>query len=194
MANQKLILPINKCRVTAGYKNARYKKEFGFNHYGLDMTDEGRGKDYTVWGCGVGTVLEAGFDNKTGHTVVIRYNNCILADGTVRDVIQRAWHFDKLFVKKGQKITKDTRIGNYGDTGTYAEGKHLHIEFDKDFQYPTYSPSFAGHTSIIKAGIDSTLNPTSVLYVKKSAPDYQSVIGSAQSSCWTQSDIQFKQY
>lgn len=190
---QKLILPINKSRITSGYKNAQYRKEFGYNHYGMDMTDEGR-KDYTVWGCGVGEVLEAGYDNKTGHTVVIRYNECILADGTVRDVIQRSWHFDSLNVKKGQKITKDTRIGKYGDTGIYAEGKHLHIEFDKDCKYPTYSPTFAGHTTIIKAGTDTTLNPTNVLYVKKTSPDYQSVVGSAQSNCWTQSDINFKTY
>lgn len=194
MAKQKLILPINECRITSGYKNTQYRKLFGFGHFGQDMTDKGRGKDYTVWGCGVGTVLEAGYDSKTGYTVVIRYNDCILTDGTVRDVIQRSWHFDSLNVKKGDKITKDTRIGKFGDTGSYADGKHLHIEFDKDCNYPTYSPTFAGNTSIIKAGTDTTLNPTSVLYVKKTAPDYQSVIGSAQSNCWSQADIQFKQY
>ena len=193
MANQKLVLPINGCRITSGYKNAQYRKTFGFGHFGMDMTDKNR-KDYTVWGCGVGEVLEAGFDPKTGYTVVIRYNNCILADGTVRDVIQRAWHFDSINVKKGQKITKDTRLGKYGDTGTYASGKHLHIEFDTDCKYPTYSPTFAGHTSIIKAGTDSTLNPTNVLYVKETSPDYQSVMGSKESDCWTSADIQFKKY
>lgn len=193
MANQKLILPINKARITAGYKNEQYKKEFGFRHFGMDMTDKDR-KDYTVWGCGVGEVLEAGYDDKTGYTLVIRYNNCILADGKVCDVIQRAWHFDKLLVRKGDKITKDTKLGYYGDTGTYSSGKHLHIEFDKDCKFPTYSPSFAGHTTIIKAGSDSTLHPTNVLYVKDTRPDYQSVMGSTSSNCWSNSDIQFKKY
>ncbi len=39
---QKLILPINKLRITAGYKNANYRKEFGYNHYGVDYTDQAR--------------------------------------------------------------------------------------------------------------------------------------------------------
>lgn len=190
---QKLILPINNTRITSGFKNETYRKQFGYRHFGQDMTDKDR-KDYTVWGCGNGEVLEAAYDDKTGWTLIIRYNDCILADGTVRDIIQRSWHFDKLLVKKGQKISKDTRVGYYGDTGAYAEGKHLHIEFDSDVKYPAYSPSFAGNTTIIKAGTDTTIDPVKVLYVKASKPDYQSVIGSAQSNCWTNKDIQFKQY
>ena len=44
---QKLILPINKCRVTAGYKNANYKRDFGYNHYGADLTDRAK-SDRTI--------------------------------------------------------------------------------------------------------------------------------------------------
>lgn len=193
MAKQKLVLPINQCRITSGYKNTQYKREFGFNHYGMDMTDKNR-KDFTVWGCGKGTVLEADWDASTGWTVVIQYDECILTDGTVRSLIQRSWHFDKVYVKKGQKITKDTKIGLYGDTGKYASGKHLHIEFDTDCNYPTWSPSFSKSTTIIKAGTDSTIHPNRCLYVKKTSPDYQSVIGSSTSNCWSQTDIQFKTY
>ena len=39
---QKLILPINQARITAGYKNANYRKQFGYTHYGIDMTDKTR--------------------------------------------------------------------------------------------------------------------------------------------------------
>ena len=37
---QKLILGINQSRVTAGYKNANYRKEFGYTHFGVDYTDK----------------------------------------------------------------------------------------------------------------------------------------------------------
>lgn len=193
MEKQKLILPINKCRITSGYKNAQYRREFGYNHYGMDMTDKDR-KDYTVWGCGVGTVIEAGYDDSTGWTVVIQYNDCILTDGTVRNIIQRSWHFDKVYVNKGQKITKDSKIGLYGNTGKYSSGKHLHIEFDVDCNYPTWSPTFSKSTTIIKHGTDSTIHPNRCLYVKSTSPDYQSVVGSTSSDCWTSADINFKKY
>ena len=39
---QKLILPINATRVTAGYKNSNYKKQFGYTHYGMDLTDQAK--------------------------------------------------------------------------------------------------------------------------------------------------------
>ena len=52
---QKLILPINKLRITAGYKNANYRKEFGYTHYGCDFTDQAKA-DKKVWGSGKGTV------------------------------------------------------------------------------------------------------------------------------------------
>ena len=34
--SQKLILPMDKCNVNAGYKMAAYVKEWGFAHYGID--------------------------------------------------------------------------------------------------------------------------------------------------------------
>ena len=49
MAQQKLILPINETRITASYKNSNYKKQFGYTHYGIDMTDKNR-RILTVWG------------------------------------------------------------------------------------------------------------------------------------------------
>ena len=37
---QKLILPINEMRVTAGYKNANYRKELDYTNNGVDVTDK----------------------------------------------------------------------------------------------------------------------------------------------------------
>ena len=192
MAAQKLILPINKTRVTAGYKNATYNNQFGFKHYGSDSTSTG--SDRTVWGCGVGQVLEAGFDNVLGNVVIIRYNNCQLKNGTTKDLIQRLYHLGRIDVVKGQSITKDTRVGLYGSTGQYATGPHLHVEFDTDVKYPAYSPTLGSSSNIIKAGTDSTLNPTDVLYVKNTAPDYQSVVGASNSDCWSSSDVSYSKH
>ena len=192
MAKQKLILPINKTRVTAGYKNTNYNNQFGFKHYGSDSTS--RGSDRTVWGCGVGQVLEAGFDNVLGNVVIIRYNNCQLKNGTIKDLIQRLYHLGRIDVVKGQSITKDTRVGLYGSTGQYATGPHLHVEFDTDVNYPAYSPTLGSSSNIIKAGTDSTINPTDVLYVKNTAPDYQSVVGASNSDCWSTSDVSYPKY
>ncbi len=36
---QKLIAPINRMRITAGYKNANYRKQFGYTHYGVERRD-----------------------------------------------------------------------------------------------------------------------------------------------------------
>ena len=189
---QNLILPINKTRITAGYKNVNYKNQFGFNHYGSDSTSTN--SDRTVWGSGVGQVLEAGFDNVLGNVVVIRYNNCQLKNGTTKDLIQRLYHLDRIDVVKGQSITKDTRVGLYGNTGKYTTGAHLHVEFDTDVNYPTYSPTLSSSSNIIKAGTDSTLNPAQVMYVKNSAPDYQSVVGASNSNCWLSSDVSYPKY
>lgn len=181
---QRLIQPINSMRVTAGYKNANYRKQFGYNHYGADCTDLDR-KDTQVWGSGIGEVVAAGYDAGTGNTLVIVYKNCECPDGKVRDIVQRMWHFASISVKKGDKITKDTRIGKYGNTGSYTTGAHLHHEYDTDIKYPCHSPSFSKSTTIIKAGTDSTLNPTKVLWCKTNTPDRQNISGSTSSDCWT---------
>ena len=52
---QRLILPINRARITAGYKNSNYRSEFGYTHYGCDLTDSKK-SILTVWGSGKGMV------------------------------------------------------------------------------------------------------------------------------------------
>lgn len=187
---QKLILPINNTRITAGYKNPNYKKEFGYNHYGMDLTDKDR-KDTTIWGSGVGEVVEAGWSDSGGNVVVIAYKNCELPNGSVKDLVMRYYHLDSIKVSKGQKITKDTRIGVYGNTGA-SSGAHLHIEIDTDTKYPCHTPQISKNSGILKSGTDSTLNPANVLWCKTTAPDNQSVVGSSSSNCYTNDDLGFK--
>ena len=173
---QKLILPINKCRITSGYKNANYKRQFGYTHYGVDMTDKAR-KDKTVWGSGVGTITHCGWHPSGGNVVVAVYKDCLLPNGKTMDIGMRYYHLEKIYVTKNQKITKDTKLGLYGNTGA-SSGAHLHIEVDTDIKYPNYTPQTSKSNEVLKSGVDSTLNPVNVLWVKASSPDWQEVSNS----------------
>ena len=177
--SQKLIMPINKARITASYKNANYTREFGYVHYGVDMTDKNR-KDYTLYASGKGVVTHCGFNKSGGNVVVIVYRDCELPIGGTRDIVLRYFHLKTIKVKVGQKVNKDTVIGLYGNTG-YSSGAHLHLEADTDVNYPNYTPqiSSGASNSVLKKGIASTmLDPVNVLWVKTSRPDYQSVVSS----------------
>ena len=177
--SQKLIMPINKARITASYKNANYTREFGYVHYGVDMTDKNR-KDYTLYASGKGVVTHCGFNKSGGNVIVIVYRDCELPIGGTRDIVLRYFHLKTIKVKVGQKVNKDTVIGLYGNTG-YSSGAHLHLEADTDVNYPNYTPqiSSGASNSVLKKGIASTmLDPVNVLWVKTSRPDYQSVVSS----------------
>ena len=188
---QKLILPINKLRITAGYKNANYRKEFGYTHYGCDFTDQARA-DKKVWGSGKGTVSHAGWSNSGGNVVIVVYPDCLLTDGTVRSLVIRYYHLDSIKVKVGQSVSKDTVLGYYGNTGA-SSGAHLHIEIDTDTKYPNYTPQISKDNGVLKRGTDSTINPTLALYVKSTAPDYQSVKNSGYDTV-AASDLNYKKY
>lgn len=188
---QKLILPINKCRITSGYKNSNYRKQFGYTHYGVDMTDKNR-KDFTIWGSGVGTVKEAGWSNSGGNVVIVVYKNCLLTNGTVKDLTLRYYHLDKIYVKKGQKVDANTKLGLYGNTGA-SSGAHLHLEVDVDTTYYQYTPQISRDNGVLKRGTDSTIDPVTCLYVKTSSPDCQSITNSGYDTL-TSSDLNYKKY
>ena len=188
---QKLILGINQSRVTAGYKNANYRKEFGYTHYGVDYTDKNK-KDKTIWASGIGEVVETGWSPACGNVVVVVYKDCLLVDGTVRDLVIRYYHLASITCKKGQKTTKDTRLGSYGSTGQ-STGDHLHLEIDVDVSYPCHTPQISRDSGVLKKGVDSTINPTKCLYVKKTAPDNQSVMNSGYNTV-SSSDLNYKAY
>ena len=89
--SQKLILPINKARLTAGYRNPNYAKEFGYTHHGIDITDKDR-KNFTVYASGKGRVSHCGWNNSTGNTIVIVYKDCYCPDGRTRNIALRYYH------------------------------------------------------------------------------------------------------
>lgn len=172
---QKLILPLNNCQVLCGYKNEAYRKAWGFAHYGMDLYDP----SLIHWAMGDGEVLAAGTDSIFGNCVVVLYKDVYIhSTGETHDLIARCYHMaDVPLVKKGDKVTTKTRLGTIGTTGKYSSGVHLHVEFDTDTKWPCYTIELKNNSNIMKkgSGLDTTIDPAGVLYVKASAPDNQSV-------------------
>ena len=176
---QRLVLPINNFKPTAGYKSKKYRSKFGFWHYGVDCV----GGD-TVYALGNGTVKLVGNDGKNGKTTgktsgcgfvaIVVYRECANnktekpADRTVTYMHLR----EMPKVKAGQTVTKDTVIGYMGSTGAYTTGKHLHIQMDTDTRFWQYCAGLKrrsyGVFKFAKGGnVDSTVNPTDYLWVDK---------------------------
>ena len=177
---QKLILPINKCKLTASYKNAAYKTKFGFPHYGIDMVSTA--DSTTVYASGNGTVIAKGWDTNAGYCVIVKYPQAYnRITGQYKDVIFRYFHFGSINANLGTSVTKDTVLGQYGGSGLGGMNTwspHLHVEADTDTAYPAYSPTFSSSTEIIK-GTSSGANDATMssalnwLYKKATAPDNQ---------------------
>ena len=51
---QKLTLPINTMKMTAGYLNKKYLSQFGYNHYGIDAVSTAA--NYQIQAIGTGAV------------------------------------------------------------------------------------------------------------------------------------------
>lgn len=175
---QRLILPLNKCMLTVGYKTSWYPKNYkGQTHYGVDMVH--RDRKTTLYGCGDGVVSHRGYDEVLGNIVIVKYPNCELTDGRVKNVVVRYYHMDKISVKVNDKVDINTVLGYYGKTGVQVNGSHLHVECDLDYDYPHYTPCLKGHSNILKASPkgypDTTINPIMVFYIKESSPEKQMV-------------------
>lgn len=173
--SQYLILPLNKAQLTAGYKNTAYRAKFGFVHYGMDLSNNPT-DDRTLWAMGEGTVKAAGYDNVYGNVVVVVYPDVYIpSTKKTQDLTVRLYHMASIVVKVGQKVTTATKLGVMGNTGKYTTGAHVHVEIDTDTNMPTYAPGLAGNSNIIKKGVDTTLSPSKVLYIKPTAPDKQTL-------------------
>lgn len=170
---QKLILPINNMRITASYKAAAYKNRFGFTHYGFDAI--ALNGSTVVYASGGGKVLLVGNDSVVGNVVIVCYSDALNhKTGKSADIIMRYFHLKQMGVKVGDTVYKDTKIGDYGNTGRYSTGAHLHFEFDSDITAPLYTSTLGGNSSLLRAAkFDSSVDPTELLHVKSSAPDCQ---------------------
>ena len=171
---QYLRLPIDDCKFTAGYKNAKYKQQFNFTHYGNDMVS--RTKNRALHALGNGRVIAAGLDGANtkdaqGYVCVIEYKDCYNHKlKRPMNVVVTYFHMESApKVKNGQIVTKDTLLGYYGATGRYVKGAHLHIQADTDTKYPLYCQGITkGTHKILKQGVsDSTVDICELLYIDK---------------------------
>lgn len=187
---QKLALPINACTIQAMYQedsNPAYQHEWDSGgHFGLDMT----GSPNPFYASGDGKVVGVGGTATTGvgYWIAIQYDSVYkwsMSSNTltvVPAIVMRYFHLAaKPNLSVGAAVTLDTKIGTYSNTGAWhaTMGKHLHIEVDTDIKYPTYTPTLTGAAGGLSAGIrgsgDTTFDPCSVLFVKKTSPENQSV-------------------
>lgn len=88
-------------------------------HTGLDFELPAGSR---ILAAGAGEVVEAGWDNQYGKTLVIRH-----PDGHQT----RYAHADELWVKTGEKVQRGQQIARSGSTGR-STGPHLHFEVIKD--------------------------------------------------------------
>ncbi|MCL2034197.1 MAG: M23 family metallopeptidase [Oscillospiraceae bacterium] len=174
--SQKLILPINKLRLTASWKTAAYRVRFGFQHYGADMVSTA--SDRTLWASGNGTVVSRGFDSVVGNVVAVLYPGALNhRSGKTADLILRYFHMESITVQAGQAVNKDTRLGIYGKTGSMNMANHLHLEADTDTRHPLFSPTVNSSNFLKGRALganDRTMSsPLDWLHCKTDAPDYQ---------------------
>lgn len=163
---QKLVMPYKECIILAGYKIPAYVARYGYRHYGIDMFSwwaEDASERGKVRASGTGKVVNAGWDKNVGNVVVIVYDDVYIRKSKrVQDIAARYYHLDEIKVRVGQTVNAGDLIGIEGDT--MATGYHCHMEFDTDVIYHSWSPQVSHGGQIIIKGIDSTLNPSSVLY------------------------------
>ena len=166
---QKLIYPFQKQYYTVGYKNdapAYDVFEYG-PHYANDFYAS---DDLKLYASGDGKIVGTRKFTSLGNVLAVQYDNVLNHNGkNIGSVIFRYCHLDSCVktsgtVKKGEYIAKEGATGNGAGNGARY---HLHLEVDTDTTYPLATPTEGG-------GVDTTLDPLSILYRSSSqtvAPD-----------------------
>lgn len=144
------------------------------DHYGADWWSFS--DDRTLYAMGDGVVFAVGLDSTFGNVVVVIYWNALNhVTRRSHDVVARCFHLDKIYVKAGQMVTKDTRLGVIGDTGRYCDGIHVHIEIDTNVDDPMGVPAISNTNMFhwVTKNSKTIQNPAHYVHTKISAPDLQ---------------------
>lgn len=99
-------------------------------HEGVDYS--ANGKSIPIYALDDGEVLYEGYDNSTGAII------CYIRFPKLDDHVGLYYHLANTVINKGNKVTKDTKIGMMGSTG-YSTGNHLHFDW---FKYSDYNKGF----------------------------------------------------
>ena len=166
---QYLRVPFRRAMLLCGYQNPTYRAYWGYPHYGIDVStiQGGAGTDPTVYASGKGRVLAAGWDSKLGGALCVLYEEAYdRSTGAPVTVVARYLHLRKVLVHTGDMVTLDTPLAIEGKEGT--GDYHLHLEFDTDVHYPRWTHQVARGLSFWIHGIDTTKNPSHLLYTDSS--------------------------
>jgi hypothetical protein len=119
----------NGWAITTYFLEEEYKKQFGEDHYAIDMAYQNKHFSgvryiYAVADGVIAAVQKS--DGKTANAIRIEHED-IIPDKLVNT---RYYHLASIAdgIKKGKKVKKGEIIGVEGKTG-YATGSHLHFEF-----------------------------------------------------------------
>lgn len=189
---QTLALPFfNAVKVNAGWKCSAYPQymleTYGIRnavHYGMDLRGNNRDQR-EVYASGKGKVRTYGWSPAMGNFVAVEYPyvkvNANESSKVFKGLIARYCHLRdlRIGIYAGMPVDDTTFLGYMGGTGSYGGGdgnRHLHIEFDTDTTYPSYTPSLTSNSGDLFAGTDSTIDPCRVFNIKTSTPHFQSTI------------------
>lgn len=154
--------------ISASFMNQNYFKKFKFEHYGVDMFGS-----HIIWGSGLGIVVNVGCNNLYGNYCSILYPWVEGRNQFFQNLVFNYFHMGSSYLKPGNVIDKDTKIGMVGNTGTHATGKHLHLEC---FPLLNRDVNISGfRCDPFKAQPEKMINPMPWLWVKPTDPDFQSI-------------------
>ena len=159
--SQKLLMPFKNSMIICGYKTAQYRKSWGYEHYGIDIsTWQGIIQpDHYIRASGEGTVVAVGDDGSLGKGIAIVYKDCESRTGEIKSLTARYMHMAKIYVKQGQKVKAGEIIADEGKEGTTSY--HLHFELDTDITWATYTPQVSKYNhNFWHKGKDTTVNPS----------------------------------
>ena len=116
MRNLPLTAPLRSYYITSGYGKRRdpLNKRWAA-HYGVDFGSTRKAKIHAT---APGVVRRAGWKGRYGRYIEIDHGN---------GMITRYGHLHKIYVKRGQKVKFQQKIGLLGNSGR-ATGPHLHYE------------------------------------------------------------------
>lgn len=134
-----------------GYRNAIYAGNkliaSAGMHEGIDLANN-LGKNNPVYSVAAGKVAAVWYDIWGGNQVTIHHK----ING--RSYSSSYAHFDRVMVKKGDIVTKDSVIGYMGATGS-ATGYHLHLAISTGLRFTEYN-SYSAYVA-------RTVNPRSLI-------------------------------
>ena len=101
--------------------NGIISKEFDLesNHFGIDIVNE---ENSPILSTANGVVIYSDFSVNYGYSIIIDHEN---------GYYSHYYHNEENFVKRNERIEKNTVIAQLGNTGM-SSGPHLHFEIWKD--------------------------------------------------------------